>query len=230
MKTRVIPTQSHGILDYVVGSALMAAPGLLKLDNHTAAAQAPRAMGFGTTAYGAATDYELGARRVVPMPLHLAADAAGGLVLAATPWLTKDAQRGARYWVPHALIGGSEVLLAATTQTKPHDEQTHSRAARIMTKALAKAPGSPKTKAQLMAKAAGLGARAARMRGKASTSKPGRMAIVPGAVAKAPGSVRTKGKAAMQAAQHKASSTPPAPVRAGIVGLGIARELAGQKR
>ncbi len=203
MKTRVIPTQVHGILDYVVGSALMAAPGLLKLDNDTAAAQAPRAMGFGATAYGAATDYELGARRLVPMPLHLAADAAGGVALAATPWLTRDAQRGARYWLPHALIGGSEVLLAATTETKPHDERSHSRAGRLISKAVAKAPGSTKTKTKLMAKAAGVGTRAA---------------------------AKTKGRSAMKTARRKADQTPPAPVRAAIVGLGVARELAGQRR
>jgi hypothetical protein len=206
MKTRVIPTQVHGILDYVVGSALMAAPGLLKLDNHTAAAQAPRAMGFGTTAYGAATDYELGARRLVPMPLHLVADAAGGLALAATPWLTKDAQRGARYWLPHALIGGSEVLLAATTETRPHDERLHSRAGRVASKAIAKAPGSPKTKAKLVGRASKLGARAAMAKPKA------------------------KARTTVKAAQRKANQTPSAPVRAGIVGLGIARELAGQTR
>ena len=54
------------------------------------------------------------------MPVHLALDAMSGALLATSPWLLGYAKNGLRYWLPHALVGGSEILAALmTTKTQP---------------------------------------------------------------------------------------------------------------
>ncbi len=119
MNLRVIPTSVHGVLDYATGSALLAAPELLRLKDVPQAALTPRLAGAGATAYSLTTDYELGVIRVLPMPVHLALDAMSGALLAASPWLLGYARNGMRYWLPHALVGASEILAALTTKTQP---------------------------------------------------------------------------------------------------------------
>jgi hypothetical protein len=116
---RVIPTRVHGILDLLTPPLLLALPALLKLDGTSASALAPRIAGASAGVYSLLTDYETAPKRVIPMPVHLALDAMSGVALAAAPWLTGDAKRGTRYWLPHALAGGTEVVLAATTRTQP---------------------------------------------------------------------------------------------------------------
>jgi hypothetical protein len=65
------------------------------------------------------TDYEFGVVRVVPMRIHLALDALNGALLAATPWISRSAKKGKRYWLPHAIVGATEVALAVMTKTRP---------------------------------------------------------------------------------------------------------------
>jgi len=119
MNLRVIPTSVHGVLDYVTGSALLAAPELFRLKDVPSAALTPRLTGAGATAYSLLTDYELGAVRLLPMPVHLALDAMSGALLATSPWLLGYAKNGPRYWLPHALVGASEILAALVTKTQP---------------------------------------------------------------------------------------------------------------
>ena len=75
MSLRVIPTHVHGVLDYLAGSALLAAPGLLGIKDDPGATLTLRLAGAGATAYSLLTDYELGLVRSIPMPAHLALDA-----------------------------------------------------------------------------------------------------------------------------------------------------------
>ncbi len=119
MNLRVIPTSVHGVLDYVTGSALLAAPELFRLKDVPSAALTPRLTGAGATAYSLLTDYEFGAVRLLPMPVHLALDAMSGALLATSPWLLGYAKNGPRYWLPHALVGASEILAALATKTQP---------------------------------------------------------------------------------------------------------------
>lgn len=119
MELRVIPTKAHALLDYTTGPALAAAPTLLRLEPGTLAALGPRAAGVGGTLLGALSNHELAARRVIPMRAHLLAEGAGGVVLAAAPWLDRSARHGVRHWLPHALVGAADVALALTTKLRP---------------------------------------------------------------------------------------------------------------
>ena len=114
---RIISTKAHGAIDYLTGAGLLAAPSLLGISDEPAAAQTLRAAGLAATAYSLLTDYEFGLVRVTPMPVHLAMDAAGGVLLAASPWLFGFAGRGPRFRLPHAFVGASEVLAALAIKT-----------------------------------------------------------------------------------------------------------------
>ncbi len=119
MKLRVVPTSVHAVTDSVTGPALAVAPTVLRMREGGASALVPRIAGAGATAYSSVTDYELGVRRLIPMRVHLILDAVSGTALAAAPWLFGSAKRGKRYWLPHALVGATEVALAVTTKTEP---------------------------------------------------------------------------------------------------------------
>lgn len=130
MERRFVPATVHAALDYATGPTLLAAPKLLRLNGDARGSSlTPRVVGLSTTALTALSDHRLAARRVVPMRTHVAVDAAAGAALAAVPWLTGAARRGARHWLPHAVIGAKEVALAVVTRT---DEQRASRLQRLL--------------------------------------------------------------------------------------------------
>ena len=117
-KMRIIPTSVHSAVDHVVGPALVLAPTILRLGSTSAEGIVARAVGGAETVYSNLTDYELSAKNVVPMPVHLALDAVGGATLALVPQLTGARQRGKKHWLPHLAIGVLEIGLAATTKTE----------------------------------------------------------------------------------------------------------------
>jgi hypothetical protein len=130
MKLRRIPTSVHAVTDYVTAPVLVAAPEVFGMRRLSPAAIAPRAAGAAAAVYSALTDYELGVRRLIPMRIHLALDAASGAALGAVPWITRSARGGKRYWLPHMLVGAAEVALALTTKTEA-DEKPLGRVARL---------------------------------------------------------------------------------------------------
>jgi hypothetical protein len=115
----MVPTSVHGVLDYLTGSALLAAPELLRLKDVPSSALAFHLAGGGAAAYSLLTDYELGVKKIVPMPVHLMLDATSGALLAASPWVFGSAKNGTRYWLPHVFVGLFEILAAGTTKTRP---------------------------------------------------------------------------------------------------------------
>jgi hypothetical protein len=96
MAPRPIPTKVHAALDYVTAPTLALAPELFRLNGGRASAVAPRVAGVGAGVYSALTDYELGARKVIPMRVHLFLDALSGVALAAAPWVAGSARKGTR--------------------------------------------------------------------------------------------------------------------------------------
>lgn len=118
MAVRFIPTQAHGVLDYLTSGTLAAAPRIFGITDEPAAARIMSVLGGSATAYSLLTDYELGLVQVLPMRAHLLLDAGSGALLAASPWLFGFAGRGRRYWLPHVALGASEILAALTTKTE----------------------------------------------------------------------------------------------------------------
>ncbi|WP_435016738.1 SPW repeat domain-containing protein [Tundrisphaera sp. TA3] len=112
---RFLPTAIHGMMDYLMGIALIAAPFLFRFPEG-AARWVPVVLGAGAIAYSLLTDYELGVVGVFSMPAHLGMDTMSGLLLAASPWLFGFASA---MWMPHLILGLVEVGAALTTQTVP---------------------------------------------------------------------------------------------------------------
>lgn len=111
---RFVPTRFHGVIDYLAAGALIAAPILVGVTKKDARIWLPVALGIGTIAYSAMTDYELGVVRLIPMPVHLALDAANGALLAASPWLFGFADE---VYTPHLAFGLFEI--GASLLTNP---------------------------------------------------------------------------------------------------------------
>jgi|SRR5579884_114173 len=114
-----IPTRAHGVIDYAVGSALLAAPELIGFADDGSAATFTRSMGAAAIAYSLVTDYELGAVKLLPMKVHLGIDLGWATALASVPWLAGFARRGIRSWLPHALVATAAVLIVANSETAP---------------------------------------------------------------------------------------------------------------
>ena len=118
-----LPTRVHGMLDYLLGALLIAAPWLFGFADGGAEQWVPVALGAGVLLYSAVTDYELGLVKKLQMPAHLLLDALGGLLLAASPWMFGFDER---VWIPHVAVGLFEVLTAAITNTVPGYERRRS--------------------------------------------------------------------------------------------------------
>jgi hypothetical protein len=114
---RIISTHLHGALDYLASGVNLVFPRMLGLQDAPWAVRVPRIDGVAGAGYSLITDYELGALKVLPMPTHLAFDAAKGVFMAASPWLFGFAKNGPRYWLPHVLMGSADVLAAIATRT-----------------------------------------------------------------------------------------------------------------
>ena len=120
---RFIPTSTHGVLDYLVGLLLIAAPWLFGFALGGPETWVPVLLGAGTLLYSLFTDYELGLVRRIPMPVHLTLDGLAGAFLAISPWMLGFAEI---VWVPHVIVGLFEVLAAAMTQKAPrHPHAAH---------------------------------------------------------------------------------------------------------
>lgn len=115
---RIISTRAHGVLDYLIGALLIAAPWLLGFAHHRGAATwLPVVLGAGAMIYSLFTNYEFGLVRVLPMKLHLGLDFCSGLLLAASPWLFGFADS---VWLPHVAFGIFEIGAALLTQKVPN--------------------------------------------------------------------------------------------------------------
>lgn len=112
----IIPTKVHGILDYIIGLALIAAPWLFGFADNGPGTWTPVILGGGVILYSLITDYELGVVPIIKMPAHLVIDAMGGAFLAVSPWLLGYADH---VWVPHVIVGVMEILVALITVRTP---------------------------------------------------------------------------------------------------------------
>lgn len=118
---RFIPTNVHGVIDYVVGVVLIAAPWLFGFYAGGAESVVPLVLGAVVILYSLFTDYEAGMVRTIPVPVHLALDGVVGLVLLLSPWLFGFA---ALVLYPHLVVGMLVIVAALTTKTEPESGTT----------------------------------------------------------------------------------------------------------
>jgi len=132
MLAGMIPTKTHAGMDYAVGLLLIASPWLFGFaDESTVATWIAVLAGVAMLGLSTITDYEGGLlARLIPMRLHLMADAGLGLLLAVSPWLLGFADEGTNAWLPFLAIGLGEIASAATTDPEPGKRSRRRRAAR----------------------------------------------------------------------------------------------------
>ena len=109
-----INSRAHGIIDYVVGAALILAPYLFGFANDEPARNAAWIVGGGALLYSLFTAYELSIAKIIPYRVHLGLDMAAGLFLAASPWLMNFADR---IVAPHLVVGLLEIGVALMSRS-----------------------------------------------------------------------------------------------------------------
>lgn len=116
-----ITTRQHGILDYIIGLALIIAPFVWPKDEndplgHGIETYIPVAAGVMILLLTLLTDFEAGVSRQIPVGTHLTIDVIAGLLLAASPWLFGFADY---IYLPHLISGLAYAVIALLTQRVP---------------------------------------------------------------------------------------------------------------
>jgi hypothetical protein len=113
---RIISTKIHGIIDYVMGLILIAAPWIFDFARDGAETWVPVILGVSTILYSLLTNYELGISGKISMKTHLAIDMASGIFLAVSPWLFGFSES---VYLPHVILGLAEVGAVLLSKTQP---------------------------------------------------------------------------------------------------------------
>ncbi len=113
---RFLPTKIHGVLDYLVGIILIAAPWLFDFARGGAETWVPVILGAGTIIYSLMTNYELGMSKNISMDTHLSLDLWSGVLLAVSPWLFSFSEY---VYLPHLLVGLLEIGVSLVTEKTP---------------------------------------------------------------------------------------------------------------
>ena len=118
---RVLSTKTHGILDYLVGVLLIAAPWILGFAQNGTETWIPVILGAGAILYSLLTNYEMGVSKTIAMRTHLGLDIASGIILAASPWILNFNEF---VYLPHLIFGLGEILIASITNRYPSYESS----------------------------------------------------------------------------------------------------------
>lgn len=119
---RFLPTSVHGVLDYIVGIALIAAPFLFGFAYVGGiAVYLPIILGIGLIVYSLITNYELGVPGIkfIPMPVHLGFDFVAAVLLAVSPFVFGFSSKPLNVWLPHLVVGIAVILVVLVSQTHP---------------------------------------------------------------------------------------------------------------
>ena len=128
---RFLPTSVHGVLDYIVGIALILAPWIFNFAYVGGAAVIiPIVLGIALIVYSLVTRYELGIPGIkfLPMPYHLVIDFVAAVFLAISPWLFGFASRPLNVWLPHLVVGIAVIVVVLVSQTHPRSEAARTAA------------------------------------------------------------------------------------------------------
>jgi hypothetical protein len=117
---RFVPTKVHGVLDYVVGLALILAPNIFQFANvGGAAVLIPRVLGVVLILFSLITRYELGVIKQISMPYHLMIDFLAALLLALSPFLFGFSNQEPNAWLPHVVVGIAVLAVVIVSKTQP---------------------------------------------------------------------------------------------------------------
>ncbi|HET6245699.1 MAG: SPW repeat protein [Bacteroidetes bacterium] len=106
---KVISSKAHGVMDYIIGIALVAAPWLFQFARGGAETWVPVILGIVVIVMALFTDYELGVFKITPMSTHLWIDGVLGVFLLLSPWIFGF--WGFVLW-PHVIVG---ILMAGVS-------------------------------------------------------------------------------------------------------------------
>jgi hypothetical protein len=108
-----IPSELHGVTDYLTAGMIMAVPRLLKWP--TKLTQFMTMVGLGTIAYSLMTKYELGLFKLLPFKAHMALDTMNGAMMAASPILMQEKDRN----IAAILVGIGAMELGIVAMSEP---------------------------------------------------------------------------------------------------------------
>ena len=120
---RFVPTQVHGIFDYIGGFGLIASPFIFGFYSMGGIAVIlPIVLGIGLILYSLLTNYERGipGLKFIPMPVHLVFDFVAAAFLAVAPFLFSYSNQGLNVWLPQVVAGIAVILLVIVSQTHPY--------------------------------------------------------------------------------------------------------------
>jgi hypothetical protein len=120
---RFVPAKLHGYLDFLTVGIFITGADLFRVEDAPGSTVPSRVMGPAVAFYSLLTDYgsdnHFGSARVMSMRTHLALDAALGLSVGLSPWITGSWRKGFFYWAPQTLAMTSELFFALTTKLDP---------------------------------------------------------------------------------------------------------------
>jgi hypothetical protein len=117
----------HGIMDYLMGVLLIAAPWLFGFAQNGAETWIPVALGITLLVYSLMTNYEYGAVKTLSMNTHLTLDLFSGILLAVSPWLFGFADV---VYLPHLILGIAEIGASLMTEKTPSTANNRANAHR----------------------------------------------------------------------------------------------------
>ena len=110
---KVIKSNVHAVIDYLVALWLIAFPWVFNLDVSQPQGWVPLALGISVVLYSLLTRYELGAIPIISFSTHLVIDVVGALLLLISPWLFGFADET---WRPHVFTAIAEFIVIAMSQ------------------------------------------------------------------------------------------------------------------
>lgn len=111
----IFSTKAHGVLDYLMGVALLVVPSVLHLDRDSSEGMILYTLGTILLVYSIFTNYELGVIKVIPMKVHLTLDIFSGIFLASAPWVLRFEDQ---VCIPFVLLGVAEIVVGFTTTSR----------------------------------------------------------------------------------------------------------------
>lgn len=122
---RMVGTKIHGLLDYLLGIALISAPLLLNMAPDGAETWVPALVGLAVIVYSLFTNYELGLWKYISVRTHLWLDLVNGIILCFSPWLFGFSHL---VWTPHFLLGVIMICISLVTKPRPSANYRDKRA------------------------------------------------------------------------------------------------------